>query len=186
MSLPPSYRKLALTVHVSASIGWMGAAAAFLALALTGFRSTDSASARAAYVAMDVITRWVIVPAALASLASGVVQSLGTPWGLFRHYWVVIKLVITIVATLVLLGQLSSIVALADVAADGSLGRGELREPRLSLVLHSGIGLVVLAVPTVLSIYKPRGLTRRGRRKRAAGRPDHDGPPAMVAASSSR
>jgi hypothetical protein len=185
MTLSPGTRKLALTLHVSASVGWMGAVAAFLALAVVGLRSTDPTTVRAAYVAMGTITPWVIVPAAVASLITGIVQSLGTPWGLFRHYWVVIKLVITIVATLVLVGQLTSIAELADIASDRVLTRGELREPRTSLVLHSGGGLAVLAVPMVLSMYKPRGLTRYGRRKRveAGHRPDR--PVSAVVSSAS-
>ena len=186
MTLSPGCRKLALTFHVSASVGWVGAVAAFLVLAVVGLRSNDPATVRAAYIAMATITPWVIVPAAFASLITGVVQSLGTPWGLFRHYWVVIKLIITIVATLVLLGQLSSIAGLADIARDRALAQEELREPRLSLVLHAGGGLVVLAVPMVLSVYKPRGLTRYGQRKRSKAGQGRDGSaPAVVSAASS-
>ena len=48
---------------------------------------------------------FVIVPLAIASLLTGVVQALATPWGLFRHYWVVIKLFLTVFATLVLLAS---------------------------------------------------------------------------------
>jgi hypothetical protein len=42
--------------------------------------------ARAAYLAMDLTSRFVIVPLARASLLTGLAQALGTPWGLFRHY----------------------------------------------------------------------------------------------------
>lgn len=184
MTLSPGNRKLALTLHVGSSVGWTGAVAAFLALAVVGLRSTDAATVRAAYVAMEVVTRWVIVPAAFASLVTGVVQSLGTPWGLFRHYWIVVKLVITVVATLVLLGQLSSIDSLGDIARARVLGPGELRQPRVSLVLHSGLGLAVLAVPTVLSVYKPRGLTRYGQRQRGGGTGHDRGASASVVVSS--
>ena len=49
------------------------------------------------------LTGWyVIVPLCLASLVTGLVMSLGTRWGLFRHYWVLAKLLITIVAMLIL------------------------------------------------------------------------------------
>jgi hypothetical protein len=116
---------------------------------------------------MDVIMRYAIVPLALAALISGIVQGLGTQWGLFRHYWVAIKLVITIVATLVVLSELEPVRYMADAASSRSLSSSELRTERFSLLLHSGGGLLVLLVPTVLSIYKPRGLTRRGRRRAA-------------------
>ena len=89
MIMPPRLRKLALTAHITSSVGWMGAVTAFLALAVA---SQDAQMARAAYLAMEVTAWWVIVPLAFASLLTGLVVSLGTPWGLFRHYWVLIKL----------------------------------------------------------------------------------------------
>jgi hypothetical protein len=103
-----------------------------------------------------------MVPLALAALLTGLVISLGTPWGLFRHYWVLITFVLTILSTVVLLLHMPTVGSLADVAReadDADLGglRGDL--------LHPGLGLVVLLVITVLNVYKPRGLTPYGWRK---------------------
>ena len=131
---------------------------------------------RGAYLAMDLIVRQVIVPLALASLLIGIVQALGTTWGLFRHYWVLVKLLVTAAAIVVLLLQLEPIGFLARAAAEATLSSGELRSARLSLVVHAGGGLIVLFVPTVLSIYKPRGMTPYGQRKR-----DQDRRPALPA-----
>jgi uncharacterized membrane protein len=161
--LSPGPRKLALTFHVVSSIGWVGAVAAFLALALTGRNTADAELARSSYRAMEVLVRSVIVPMALMTLLTGVIQALGTRWGLVRHYWVVIKLVITVIATLVLLTELEPISHLADLARLGQLEAGAQGTQRTSLVLHSGGGLVALIIPTVLSIYKPPGRTRWGR-----------------------
>lgn len=161
----PRLRKLALTAHVASSVGWLGAVAGFLALAVAGLAGTDLQTARAAYLAMDLIARFVIVPLAFASLLTGIVQSLGTPWGLFRHYWVLMKLAVTVLATIVLLLQLGPIGYLADVAAETTLSNDELREARISLVAHAGGGLLVLLVPVALSVFKPRGVTRYGLRK---------------------
>lgn len=171
----PRLRKLALTGHVSSSVGWLGAIAAFLALAVAGLTGEDDQTARAAYLAMDPIARFVIVPLAFASLVTGIVQSLGTPWGLFRHYWVLIKLLVTVLATAVLLLQVGPIGYVADAARETTLSGTELREARASLVVHAGGGLLVLLVPVALSVYKPRGVTRYGLRKqhekRAPSRP---------------
>jgi hypothetical protein len=82
----PSIRKLLLTAHITLSVGWFGAVAAFLALAIVGLTSRDAEMVRIAYAAMELTARFVIVPLAFASLLSGIVQSMGTPWGLFRHY----------------------------------------------------------------------------------------------------
>ena len=165
MLLSAGPRKFALTAHVAASVGWAGAVAVFLVLALTGLNSDDGELVRGAYLAMDLITRSVIVPLALMSVATGIVQGLGTKWGLFRHYWVVVKLVVTVIAAVVLLSAVEPITQVADAARLDTFGRDAMRAERTSLVIHSGGGLVTLLVPTVLSIYKPRGVTRFGRRR---------------------
>ena len=162
----PRLRKLALTAHVASSVGWLGAVAAFLALAVVGLADRDAQTVRAAYLAMEPIARFVIVPLAFASLATGIVQALGTPWGLFRHYWVLIKLFVTVLATAVLLLQVGPIGYVADAARETTMSGAEFREARASLVAHAGGGLLVLLVPTALSVYKPRGVTRYGLRKR--------------------
>ena len=165
--MPPRLRKFALTAHVMSSVGWLGAVVVFFALAVVGLASQDAQRVRSAYIAMGSITWWVLVPAAFASLLTGAVQSLGTQWGLFRHYWVLIKFGITVLATYVLWGYTSTLTGLADAAAAQTTLSGDelsmLRSP--SVVVHSGVALLLLLVTTTLSVYKPRGLTRYGQRK---------------------
>src|ERR1700674_5895377 len=103
MTMTPRVRKFALTAHVASSVGLLGSIAAFLALAVAGLTSQDAQMVRAAYPAMELIARFVILPLAFASLLTGAIQSLGTPWGLFWHYWVLVKLLLTVFATSVLL-----------------------------------------------------------------------------------
>ncbi|MGH3925280.1 MAG: DUF2269 domain-containing protein [Pseudonocardiaceae bacterium] len=128
--------------------------------------SQDVQLVRAAYLAMELTVCSVIVPLALASVLIGVVNALGTPWGLFRHYWVLMKLLLTLFATTVLLLETQTISYLAEVAASGA----DPRELPGSLG-HSIGGLVVLLITTILSVYKPRGLTRYGWGKQHAQRP---------------
>ncbi len=161
MTLPPRLRKAVLTAHVATSVGWLGAVAAYLALDVVATTGRDVAAVRAAYPAMDVIARFVIVPLALASVLVGILNALGTPWGLLRHYWVLAKLLLTLAATAVLLVETRTIGHLADAATAG----GDPRDLPGTLV-HSIGGLVVLLVATMLSVVKPRGLTRYGRRRR--------------------
>lgn len=163
--MTPGLRKFALTAHVTSSVGWLGAVAAFLALAVVGLNSNDPHAVRSAYFSMYLITWCVIVPLSLASPLTGIVQSLGTDWGLFRHYWVLIKFLITIPSTILLLLHLNPIGHLARVVAEASLASGELRGMRIQLVANAGAASVVLLVATALSVYKPRGLTSYGRRK---------------------
>jgi hypothetical protein len=163
MTMPPSVRKFALTLHVVSSVGWLGAIVAFLALAITGLTGQNAPIVRAVYLAAEPITWFVIVPFALASLLTGIVQSLGTTWGLFRHYWVLFKLLLTVVATVVLLLYTQTVGFFADVAAQSSGDLRQLQAP--TFVLHSGAALALLLAATVLAVYKPRGRTRYGWRK---------------------
>jgi hypothetical protein len=159
----PRLRKLGLTVHVATSVGWLGAIAAYVALNAAALTSRDEQTVRAACLMMAPVAWFAIVPLALASLVTGIVQSLGTSWGLFRHYWVLISLVVTTFATVVLLLHLADVRRLADLAADPAVDPATLSGD----LVHSVGGLAVLLVPLVLNVYKPRGMTRRGRREQA-------------------
>jgi hypothetical protein len=171
MALAPRLRKLALTTHVTTSVGWLGAVIAFLALSVAGLTSQDPQTVQGAYLVME-LTGWVVlVPLSLASLATGLVCSLGSAWGLFRHYWVLFKLAINLIATIVLLLYMQTLEHLGDVAAATTLPSGlrGLSDP--SPVLHAAAALLLLLVATTLAIYKPRGLTRHGQRTRHRQRP---------------
>ena len=165
MTMTPGARKLALTAHVTSSVGWLGAVAGFLALALAGLNSEDAQLVRSAYLAMELTGWYVIVPLSFASLLTGLVQSVGTTWGLFRHYWVLIKLLITVLATALLLVHMRPTSELARAAAERTLSGSDLRALRVQLVADAAAALAALLVTTTLSVYKPRGLTRYGWRK---------------------
>jgi hypothetical protein len=165
MPMTPGLRKFALTTHVTSSVGWLGAVGAFLALAIAGLGSQDAQIVRAAYLAMHLTTWFVIVPLSLAALLTGVVESLGTTWGLFRHYWIVTKLLLTVLATIILLVHTQPIDRVAAVAAQTTLAAGDLRQVRFQLVGDACAALFVLLVTTALSVYKPWGMTSYGLRK---------------------
>ncbi len=164
--MTPRWRRLALTAHITSSVGWLGAVAVFVALAVAGLTSRDVLVVRAAYVAMDWAGWFILVPLAFASFVSGTVQGLGTSWGLFRNYWVLAKLSLTVVATIVLLLYTRTLGLLAGLAAEPALSGadlGQLRSP--SPLVHAGAALLVLLLAVTLSVYKPRGLTRYGQRR---------------------
>jgi len=164
MTMSPGLRKFSLAVHLTLSIGWIGAVAAYVALDIATATSGDAQTLRAAYLGMESIVRNVIVPLAFASLLTGLIMSLGTKWGLFRHYWVLISLVLTTIATIVLLVETQTISSLAEMAADPRTSDDHLRAMPNTLA-HSIGGSLVLFVVLVLNIYKPQGLTRHGWRK---------------------
>ena len=164
--MPRGVRKLALTAHVTVSVGWLGAVAGFLALAVTGVTSDDGQKVRSAYLLMELMGWFVLLPLALASFVTGLLQALGTEWGLFRHYWVLFKLLINVFATIVLLLYMQTLHHLADLAA-GSGPEGDVDVLRsASPLVHALLALVLLLVATALAVYKPRGFTPYGLSKR--------------------
>jgi hypothetical protein len=162
MTMSPSARKLALTAHIATSVGWLGAVAGFLALAAIGLTSDDARVVRGVYLVMEPAAWVALVPLSFASLLTGFVSALGTPWGLVRHYWVVFKLLINLVSTGILLVYMGTFRAMADLAADPNADLGTVRNA--SPVLHAALALLGLLAATVLAVYKPRGVTRYGRR----------------------
>jgi hypothetical protein len=156
-------RTFLLTLHVTASVGWLGSVAAFLALAIVGLTSGDPQTVRGAYLVMEPTAWLILLPFAIASLVTGVVQSLASAWGLARHYWVVFKLGITAVSTAVLLNYMETFSAMSTVAGDSSVSLQDVRS--FSPALHASLALLALEAAAVLSIYKPRGLTPWGLRK---------------------
>jgi hypothetical protein len=162
--MKPGLRKLALAVHLPLSVGWIGAVAAYVALDVAAATSRDGQTLRAAYIGMGLIAGSVIVPLAFASLLTGLAVSVGTKWGLIRHWWVVISLLLTIFATVVLMVETRTISAFAAVAADPTSSTDDLRALGSTLV-HSVGGTLVLLTILGLNVFKPPGLTPYGWRK---------------------
>lgn len=165
MTMAPGARKFTLTVHVVSSIGWLGAVVTFLALAVVGLASSQPEMVRGAYMAMEVNYVVAVVPFGLVSLVSGIVASLGTRWGLFKHYWVLVKLLVTIPASFLMLVHVQPVSYLAGIAAKTTLASSDFAALRVQLVAYAVAATLILLTMTVLSVYKPRGRTRYGRRK---------------------
>jgi hypothetical protein len=158
-------RRLALAVHVICSVGWIGAAAAYLALGLAAQLSSRGQLVRAAWLAMELAGWYVIVPLGCLALLTGLVMALGTPWGLNRHYWVLIAFAFTSFALVILILHMPSVTATARLAAQVD----DTAAVRLGGdVLHPAVGLLVLVFIAVLNIYKPRGMTGLGQRAPSA------------------
>jgi hypothetical protein len=163
MAFAPALRRFTFTAHVTSSVGWVGAVLVFTALAGIGLTSQDERTVRGAYLVMAPAAWFVLVPLAHAALVSGIALSLGTPWGLIRHYWVALKLVITAFSTVILMIYMGTFRQMAGVAADPVVELGLVRNP--SPLLHATLALMLLLAATVLAIYKPLGLTPYGMRQ---------------------
>jgi hypothetical protein len=165
---PPVYRLL-LTTHIVVSGVWLGVAVAKLTLSLVALITGAQGVGEALYSSMRVVYL-AFPPTAVATLVTGVLLSLGTKWGLLRHYWVATKLALSI-------GVIVTGIALADrlvqesIAAPGggAIGGGAITEivlaPATLLISLSVAHVLMLGVATVLSVYKPWGRTGIGHAK---------------------
>lgn len=161
ISMTPSLRKLVLTLHVITTVGWLGSAAAYIPITLyVSAVSTNPDALSAILGVMASIAWYVLVPMSFASLLTGIVMSLGTQWGLFRHYWILFKLLINLFACFVLFDYTQGVSRKATEAANGTLTKVPSGD-----IVHASFGLLVLIVAAVLAVYKPKGMTRYGWRK---------------------
>lgn len=163
--MPPAIRKFSLATHIGLSVGWMGAVAAYIVLDVVVATASEASLLRAAYVSMDLLATFAIVPLALAALVTGVVMSLGTSWRLLHHWWVAISFVLTTIAVAVLLVEARVISRLGSLASDPASSDQALHAAGSTLP-HSLGGMLVLVVVLFLNVYKPSGLTPYGWRRR--------------------
>ncbi|MFF4761997.1 DUF2269 domain-containing protein [Streptomyces sp. NPDC001292] len=159
-------RRAFLVVHVVASASWLGLALGLLALGTAATTTQSAVTVETSVRAMKLFADWLLLPVAFLTLLSGLVLSLGTPWGLARHRWVYTKFWLTLATTTATVFALRPEVnsAVEAVAAGEPLSgfRGVLMGPVVSLTAY--------VFMTVISVLKPWGLTRRGRRHRASQR----------------
>ena len=168
MALSAPWRKAGLVAHVAASVGWLGVVVASVVLGIVGMTGADADVVRAVYLVMEPLGWYALVPFSVLSLVTGLVQALGTRWGLLRHYWVLAKLAMNLFASGVLLLYMQTLTLLAGTARDlGPNGDvSGLRTP--SPMVHAAAAVALLVTALVLSVYKPRGLTGYGQRHATA------------------
>lgn len=156
-TMSPRLGKLVLTSHIIFSVGWFGAVTVFLILAITGLTSQNTQLARSAYLIMELSGWFVIVPFCFASLITGIIQALATKYGLFKHYWIVVKLILTIVATVLLLLHMSPISYMAGLAEKTTFSNSQEVALRIQLIADAGAAILLLLATTTISVYKPWG-----------------------------
>ncbi|MFJ2646013.1 DUF2269 domain-containing protein [Streptomyces sp. NPDC087420] len=149
-------RRALLVAHVATSVSWLGLTLGLLTLGITASTTGDPDTTQAAYRAMKTLVDWLIIPIAVAALLSGVILSLGTPWGLARHRWIWIKFWLT-------LATLGATTFALRPTINAAVTAGV---PDVSLVAAPCVASSAYLFMTALSVLKPWGLTRRGRHLR--------------------
>lgn len=163
-ALPRRSRRGLVVVHIGVSVSWLGVSVGLLTLGVTARFSGDPTTAGAAYRAMAVLVNTLIIPVSLIALMSGVALSIGRPWGLTRHYWIVVKLVLTVITTALSIFSLRPLVdeAVAALAAGAPYPNTETMN---SLTAAPTVSTTIYVFMVVVSVLKPWGRIR-GRRGR--------------------
>ena len=153
MKLPPRWRKLVLTVHVITAVGWLGVDLVLLTFGISGLAGADP---ELVYPAQSYIGRVLFTPLSALVWLVGVVNALFTPWRLLKHWWVLVKLLVTtLMLCLVLFLLYPALSGAGDLA--GALPQRD----RINLVVAPSVSTSLLIFATVLSTYKPWGRVRK-------------------------
>ncbi|MBS1527313.1 MAG: hypothetical protein JST19_16795 [Bacteroidetes bacterium] len=154
--MKPKIAKALLTSHIIFSVGWLGSVAVFVALALTAICSNELNLVNGLLSAMQISAHDIIVPFCLAALVSGVVEAAGTKWGLFKYYWIMVKLTLTVFSTILLLLHLNPVNMLAEMTRPNTMVM-DMGKVQRRVAFDAGAALLVLIFITVVSVYKPWG-----------------------------
>ncbi|MFM7874879.1 MAG: DUF2269 domain-containing protein [Actinomycetota bacterium] len=150
-----------LTLHLFSAVGWIGAIVAYIAVNIAALTSSSDTIVRGAFLILKPMLIYAITPLALTALTTGIVLALVTPWGLLRHRWVVASLWLTGLAVVLLVAHINGddITELTNIANDTS----KPASSNLGDLPNAIGGLVLVSIAFVLNVYKPRGLTKRGK-----------------------
>lgn len=151
-------RRGLLVAHVAVSVSWLGLTVGLLTLGVAAFVTGDATTAQAATRAMKIFGDWLVIPVALLSLLSGLVLALGTPWGLARHRWVWTKFWLTLITAGLSIFSLRP--GIDEAATSGVVD--------IDLIIAPSVATATYLFITAISVLKPWGPTRRGRRPRVS------------------
>lgn len=166
--MPRRIRKIILTLHVIFAVGWLGTDFAMLDLGITGFSSSSLETMRESYLSMERIGGFVVIPVALCAVLTGILLGLGTRWGLLRYHWVTVKLVIGLGALTLAALPLQIQLHTAATAVQKTGATTDIGFVQYTLVIAPSLALIIYSSNVVLSIYKPWGMSRYGKRRTAA------------------
>jgi uncharacterized membrane protein len=157
-----------LIAHVATSVGWLGTAYGMVVLGLTA-SGAEPDFRHVSFEMVHTMDRYVMIPLSLLSLITGLVVSLGTQWGLAKHYWVFTKLVTTVVAMIFAALYQSQWIKEA-IASTLERPDADISDLSRTILVGSVCMTLVLLGNTVLSVAKPWGRTPRGRKAVARNR----------------
>lgn len=158
-------RRWLLLLHLLFCAIMFGGAMVFLILSITAVSTNDESILKACYISMHMLAKTSVRASAIGALVTGVLLSVLTQWGLFKHYWIIAKEGLTILAIIAgPIGMVSwTLKAVTLTTADGL---NALQDPEF--IVNSGqmwIGITLqissIVAMFAISIFKPWGTRKR-------------------------
>ncbi|WP_340682674.1 hypothetical protein LCL61_28945 [Amycolatopsis coloradensis] len=159
--LSPGKRKLWVMLHVGLSVSWLGIAISMVVLSTVGYATENAELRHGAYELMHIFDLFIVIPTMMLSIITGLVVSLGSKWGLAKHWWVLLKLVIALGIPAVAIVESQWVQELAERTLDPAAEPGATG---LTLMICMIVFSAALWTATYLSVFKPGGKTRWGKK----------------------
>lgn len=163
LKLAPRAVKWLKALHIYLGAVWGGGAASLFALHCLYFPNTGP-ELYARNMALIYIDSFIIIPAAVGVLLTGLFYAHFTKWGYVKYYWIIIKWFSTLV--FVLAGFFWIVPWLNRLKETSTLFRDQITvDPSfaapmfLHLAMAGGQALLVLII-VIISVFKPWGRTR--------------------------
>lgn len=157
--LAPAVRKSLLVLHAVTGISWMGVDIALLVLLITARTTNDAALVISAFHAIRMIVPVAVPPLSFGILITGLILGWGTSWGLVRYWWVLVKLLLSLVMTVLVFSSLVPAINSLAIPSTTSLSAEAVRASMGSiptqLMFPPVVSFLMLGIATVLSIFKP-------------------------------
>ncbi|MFB4263233.1 hypothetical protein [Nonomuraea sp. GTA35] len=150
--MAPRIRKTLLVIHIVASVALVGEVWGLVALNTAATLSKDLDLAHTAYRLMPTLVFAGGIPLSLTALATGITLGLGSHWGLIRHYWVAVKLVLLVAVICVGMFLFDP----EGMAAATAGARQAVAARQWGQVAVLGTQIAMLLIATALSVFKPR------------------------------
>jgi uncharacterized membrane protein len=157
--LSPGLRKALLVLHIVTAVSWMGVDIALFILLMTARTTDDPALVVSGFQAIRMIVPAAVPPLSLGILVTGILLGLGTRWGLLRHWWVLVKLLLSLVMTFLVFFSLVPAVNSMAVGLPGDMSadamRASLGALPTMLLFPPVVSFLMLGTAAILSVFKP-------------------------------
>jgi hypothetical protein len=160
MKLNIKQRNWLLSLHIAASGLWFGTAVCSVALALSIPMLVPDAP-HGIHLARNIMGEYIIAPAAVFAVITGVLLCSFTNWGFFKHYWVIAKQIVTLIS--IVLGSMwlspmtEKMTAISATGGSQVLQNSDYLALQNTAILGGTFQALVLLTIIIVSTVKPWG-----------------------------